>query len=73
MVSSDFRLRGFYRGLAVAWRRGSGGLPMRSIVPAATMLAGGRLSVVDSDAGLWSTAFVRTIAEAEASAQWTSW
>ena len=66
VVSSDFRLRGFYRGLAVAWRRGVGGVPMRSIVPAATMLAGGRLSVVDSDTGLWSTAFVKTIAEAEA-------
>ena len=66
VVSSDFRVRGFYRGLAVTWRRGVGGVPMRSIVPAATMLAGGRLGVVDSDTGMWSTAFVKTVAEAEA-------
>jgi hypothetical protein len=66
VVSGDYRLRGFYRGLAVAWRRGVGGVPMRSIVPAATMVAGGRLSVVDSDTGSWSTAFVKSIAEAEA-------
>lgn len=66
VVSGDFRLRGFYRGLAVARRRGVGGVPMRSIVPAAAMLAGGGLSVVDSDTGVWSTAFVKTVAEAEA-------
>jgi hypothetical protein len=65
VVSGDFRLRGFYRGLAVAWRRGAGGVPMKSIVPAATMVADGRLSVVDSDTGVWSTAFVKSIAEAE--------
>jgi len=64
VVSGDFRLRGFYRGLGVARRRGVGGVPMRSIVPAATMLADGKLSVVDSDEELWSTAFVKTVAEA---------
>jgi hypothetical protein len=66
VVTADFRLRGFYRGLAVAWRRGVGGVPMRSIVPAATIVSGGRLSVVDSDTGCWSTVFVKTVAEAEA-------
>jgi len=66
VVTADFRLRGFYRGLAVAWRRGVGGVPMRSIVPAATLVSGGRLSVVDGDTDRWSTAFVRTVAEAEA-------
>jgi hypothetical protein len=66
VVTADFRLRGFYRGLAVARRRGVGGVPMRSIVPAATLVSGGRLSVVDSDTDHWSTAFVKTIAEAEA-------
>jgi hypothetical protein len=66
VVTGDFRLRGFYRGLAVARRRGVGGVPMRSIVPAATLMAGGRLSVLDGDTDRWSTAFVRTVAEAEA-------
>ena len=69
VVTADFRLRGFYRDLAVAWRRGVGGAAMRSIVPAATMMSGGRLSVVDTDTDRWSTAFVKTIAEAEALGQ----
>jgi hypothetical protein len=66
VVTADFRLRGFYRGLAVGWRRGVGGAPMKSIVPAATLVSGGRLSVVDGDTDRWSTAFVKTVAEADA-------
>ena len=65
VVTADFRLRGFYRGLAVARRRGVGGVPMKSIMPAATLISGRRLSVVDSNTDRWSTAFVQTVAEAE--------
>jgi len=65
VVSTDYRLRGFYRGLAVAPFRGAGGEPLRSVVPAATVGPGGRLSVVDGENGHWSTAFVRSVAEAE--------
>lgn len=64
VVTADYRLRGFYRGLAVGERRGVGGVSMRSILPAATRTTGGRLSVVDRDDGWWSTAFVGSIAEA---------
>jgi hypothetical protein len=61
VVTNDYHLRGFYRGLAVHERRGVGGVPMRSIVPAATVGAGGMLSVIDRDDGRWSTVFVNSV------------
>lgn len=61
VVSTDYRLRGFYRGLAVRERRGVGGVPMRSIVPAATVRDDGGPSVIDREDGCWSTAFVRSV------------
>ncbi|MFG1947743.1 DrmE family protein [Nonomuraea sp. NPDC048826] len=61
VVTTDYRLRGFYRGLAVQERVGVGGVPMRAIVPAATVGANGMLSVIDSENGCWSTVFVDSI------------
>lgn len=65
VISNDYRLRGLYRGLAVAERRGVAGVALKSIVPTATLSSGGQLSVIDSDDGRWSTAFVRSIRQAE--------
>jgi hypothetical protein len=64
VVTRDFHLRGLYRGLAVRERQGVGGVPMRTIVPAATLGANGALSVIDREDGLWATAFVESVATA---------
>jgi len=61
VVTGDYHVRGFYRGLAVRERRGVGGVPMRSIVPAATVGANGMLTVIDREDGRWSTVFVESI------------
>ncbi|MBO3752990.1 DrmE family protein [Streptosporangiaceae bacterium NEAU-GS5] len=61
VVTADYHLRGFYRGLAVRGGSGSGGVPMRSIVPAATVGASGLVSVIDREDGRWSTAFVDSV------------
>src|SRR5438105_3931445 len=37
VVSSDYRTRGFYRGLGVRTARGLGVAPLRNVVPAATL------------------------------------
>lgn len=64
VVSSDYRTRGLYRSLEARPRRGVGGVPMRRIVPAATLGADNSVNVLDREDGFWSTLFVRSVAEA---------
>ncbi|MEV0135421.1 hypothetical protein AB0H83_44105 [Dactylosporangium sp. NPDC050688] len=61
VVTADHHLRGFYRGLAVAGRPGGSSVPMRSVVPAATVGRTGMLNVIDRDDGRWSTVFVDSV------------
>lgn len=61
VVSTDYRLRGFYRRLVVRERPGVGGVPMRDVVPAATVRGDGTVSVIDRDDGCWSTVFVPSV------------
>jgi len=62
VVSSDYGLRGVYRGLGVRGP-GSSTEPLRAVVPAATFGRDGAVRVLDSQAGpaSWSTIFVRSI------------
>jgi hypothetical protein len=62
VVSSDYRLRGIYRGLGVRGA-GSSTATLRSVVPAATFGRDGAVRVLDSQAGpaSWSTIFVRSV------------
>lgn len=64
VVTRDYHLRGFYRGLSVRYRPGSGSEPLRAVVPAATVGPNGVLSVIDRDDGFWSTVFVESVAAA---------
>lgn len=62
VLSSDYRLRGIYRGLGVRGA-GSSTATLRSVVPAATFGRDGAVRVLDSQAGpaSWSTIFVRSV------------
>jgi len=64
VVSGSFQTRGLYRGLAV---RGGLGTPtqlLRTTVPAATHVGGGRIQVLDNaDEAAGMTVFTRTIAD----------
>ncbi len=67
VVTRDFRIRGCYRGLGVRAQARSTSVPMRQVVPAATLGRGGALHVLvaDRDRGSsgWSTLFVDTVAD----------
>lgn len=63
VVSSDYHVRGVYRGLGVRGQ-GSSTAPLRAVVPAATLGRDGTVRVLDSLPGgdsSWSTIFVRSI------------
>jgi len=67
VVTSDYRMRSLYRSLGVRPRPTATSVPMRDVVPAATVGPDGSLHVTANGAGTyWSTAFTRSVAEAQA-------
>ncbi len=63
VVTGDYHLRGFYRGLAIRPRPGMPGEPLRSVVPAGALGAGGTVHVLDDSGRAWSTVFVRSVSD----------
>lgn len=63
VVTGDYHLRGFYRGLAVRPRSGISGEPLRLVVPAGALGTGGTVHVLDESGRTWSTVFVRSVAD----------
>ena len=63
VVTGDYHLRGFYRGLAIRPHSGTSGEPLRSVVPAGALGAGGTVHVLDQSGRTWSTVFVRAVAD----------
>jgi len=64
IVTRDYRVRGAYRSLGVSRTRGRTPVPLRSIVPSATVTRGGEVHVLDSEAGRgWSTIFLSSLAD----------
>lgn len=61
VVTTDYHLRGLYRGLAIRPRPGAMAEPLRAVVPAGALGVGGRLHVLDESARGWATVFVRTL------------
>jgi hypothetical protein len=62
VVSTDYRMRGLYRGIAVRGR-GRSSAPIRQVVPAAAVGAGGVINILDDAGRGWSTVFVRAVAD----------
>lgn len=63
LVTGDYHLRGFYRGLAIRPRPGTSGESLRSVVPAGALGAGGTIHVLDDSGRPWSTVFIRALAD----------
>lgn len=63
VVTGDYHLRGAYRGLAIRPRPGAPGEPLRSVVPAGAIGAGGVVHVLDDAGRGWSTVFLRSVAD----------
>jgi hypothetical protein len=64
VVSADYRTRGLYRGLSVRKPGSLSAVPLRDVVPAATLGRDGVVRVLGGDTGRgWSTVFVGSVAE----------
>lgn len=62
VVTTDYRIRGYYRGLSIRAQPGAPGAPLRSVVPAGVLGAGSVVHVLDECGRPWSTVFVGSVA-----------
>ena len=70
VVTTDFKIRGFYRALGIRQPGSSGVAPLRDVVPAATLARDGVVRVLGQDPGRgWSTVFVASVADLAAIGQ----
>jgi hypothetical protein len=63
VVTGDYHLRGVYRGLSIRPRPGTSGEPLRAVVPAGAIGAGGAIHILDDAGRGWSTVFIRSLAD----------
>jgi hypothetical protein len=62
VVTTDYRMRGLYRGVAVR-HPGGGSAPIRQVFPAAALGASGAVNILDEAGRGWSTVFANTVAD----------